>query len=85
LNHKKPVLIVRRLIDEKGRFVGTEIDIKSVPLCEALIEIHKDVDGLELTRSAPTVSLSPGFLSRVLFTMAISSAIPIFSSSPTMA
>ncbi|KAG0704003.1 P-loop containing nucleoside triphosphate hydrolase protein [Suillus ampliporus] len=53
LNHKKPVLIVRRIIDEKGRHVATEIDIRSLALCEVLTEIHKDVDGLELMRSAP--------------------------------
>ncbi|OAX38624.1 P-loop containing nucleoside triphosphate hydrolase protein [Rhizopogon vinicolor AM-OR11-026] len=53
LNHKKPVLVVRRLINSKGQYIGTEIDIKSVTLCEVLIEIHKDVEGLELMRSEP--------------------------------
>ncbi|KAG1732891.1 P-loop containing nucleoside triphosphate hydrolase protein [Suillus paluster] len=53
LNHKKPVLIVRRIIDHKGRHVQTEIDIRSLALCEVLTAIHKDVDGLELMRSAP--------------------------------
>ncbi|CCM02989.1 uncharacterized protein FIBRA_05104 [Fibroporia radiculosa] len=54
LNHKRPVLIVRRIIDAKGQHVSTEIDIKSPLLCEVLISIHKDVDGLELMRSEPT-------------------------------
>ncbi|KAG1745714.1 P-loop containing nucleoside triphosphate hydrolase protein [Suillus lakei] len=53
LNHKKPVLIVRRIINAKGQHISTDIDIRSLALCKVLSEIHKDVDGLELMRSAP--------------------------------
>ncbi|TFK33931.1 P-loop containing nucleoside triphosphate hydrolase protein [Crucibulum laeve] len=52
-NSKKPILVVRRIIDEKGRFVDTEIDIQSPALCEILMEINEGVEGLNLLLSSP--------------------------------
>lgn len=56
LNNKKPVLVVRRIIDYKGQLEGTEVDIKSAALCEALMDINRGVEGLRLTRNPPVVS-----------------------------
>ncbi|KAJ6623166.1 P-loop containing nucleoside triphosphate hydrolase protein [Mycena sp. CBHHK59/15] len=56
LSNKKPVLIIRRLIDEKGRHTGTEIDIKSTILCQVLLEINSDVEGLTLTANNPVIN-----------------------------
>ncbi|KAJ7054051.1 P-loop containing nucleoside triphosphate hydrolase protein [Mycena amicta] len=55
LNSKKPVLVVRRLIDEKGRHTETEVDIKSGALCRVLLEINSDVEGLTLTYHNPVM------------------------------
>ncbi|KAJ6601315.1 P-loop containing nucleoside triphosphate hydrolase protein [Mycena vulgaris] len=55
LSNKKPVLVVRRLIDEKGRHNGTEIDIKSGGLCQVLLDISADVEGLTLTFHNPII------------------------------
>ncbi|KAG1838022.1 P-loop containing nucleoside triphosphate hydrolase protein [Suillus subalutaceus] len=52
LNEKKPVIVVRRVMDGKGRYAKTEIDIRSRELCEVLVEIHRGVEGLDLSRSA---------------------------------
>ncbi|KAJ7508569.1 P-loop containing nucleoside triphosphate hydrolase protein [Mycena galericulata] len=71
LNNKKPVLIVRRLIDEKGRHSGTEVDVKSVPLCQLLLDINADVEGLSLTFNNPIIQSNelfqcrPGLLKRL--------------------
>ncbi|KAG2738027.1 hypothetical protein P692DRAFT_20512170 [Suillus brevipes Sb2] len=46
LNQKKPVIVVRRIMDSKGRYSRTEIDIRSQ--CEVLIEIHRGAEGLDL-------------------------------------
>ncbi|KAG2060596.1 P-loop containing nucleoside triphosphate hydrolase protein [Suillus hirtellus] len=53
LDQKKPVLVIRRVMDIKGRHAKTEIDIRSQELCEVLIEIHRGVEGLDLLRSSP--------------------------------
>lgn len=53
LNQKKPVLVVRRIMDSKGRYSRTEIDIRSQELCAVLIEIHRGAEGLDLLRSSP--------------------------------
>lgn len=52
---KQPILVVRRIIDYKGRLAATEVDIKSPALAEVLREINKDVDGLTLNKSPPVV------------------------------
>lgn len=46
LNQKKPNIVVRRIMDSKGRYSRTEIDIRSQ--CEVLIEIHRGAEGLDL-------------------------------------
>lgn len=53
LDQKKPVIVVRRVMDSKGRHTKTEIDIRSQELCEVLMEIHRGVEGLDLLRSSP--------------------------------
>jgi len=58
VNKNKPLIIVRRIIDERGQHKDTEIDIKNNALCEVLIDINKDVRGISFTKSQPTVSLS---------------------------
>jgi hypothetical protein len=56
LNKKKPILVVRRKIDNKGRHYTTEVDIRSRKLCDVLQKIYDGVDGLEITRNPPFVS-----------------------------
>ena len=51
VNKKRPLLVVRRIIDSRGQLERTEIDIKSDALCEVLININKDVRNLKLMRS----------------------------------
>lgn len=63
LNQKKPVIVVRRIIDSKGRYSRTEIDIRSQELCEVLIEIHRGVEGLGLLKSSPVCDLHLLFFS----------------------
>ena len=58
LSDKNPVLLVRRRIDDKGRYFDTQVDIKSPVLAQALIEINEGVEGLKLKRSPPEVRLS---------------------------
>ncbi|KZT72256.1 P-loop containing nucleoside triphosphate hydrolase protein [Daedalea quercina L-15889] len=64
-------LIVRRLIDERGRHTGDVIDIKSPQLLEILLSINDGVEGLNLGRSEPEISPQamyysyPGLLSRL--------------------
>ncbi|KAJ7492123.1 P-loop containing nucleoside triphosphate hydrolase protein [Mycena latifolia] len=71
LSSKKPVLVVRRIIDEKGRHSGTEVDIKSVPLCQLLLDINTDVEGLTLTFNNPVIQsrelfqCRPGLIKRL--------------------
>ncbi|KAJ7762396.1 P-loop containing nucleoside triphosphate hydrolase protein [Mycena maculata] len=55
LSNKKPVLVVRRLIDDKGRHNGTEVDVKSVGLCQVLLELNADVEGFSLTFHNPVI------------------------------
>ncbi|ESK93512.1 aaa family [Moniliophthora roreri MCA 2997] len=56
LSDRKPVLTVRRLINTKGEYEGTVIDIRSPALCNVLAEINKDVEGLTLTRNPPVAN-----------------------------
>ncbi|KAJ9627686.1 hypothetical protein H2203_002898 [Taxawa tesnikishii (nom. ined.)] len=64
LHNKKPVLVVRRIIDSKGRHVATEVDIKSQALAEVLIEINRDVEGLSLRKTPAVADPSLFFHSR---------------------
>lgn len=58
LDRKKPVLVERRIINHKGLHTHTEIDVKSRALCDILIELNKDVEGLSLLKEPPFVSHS---------------------------
>ncbi|KAI0033879.1 P-loop containing nucleoside triphosphate hydrolase protein [Vararia minispora EC-137] len=53
---RKYALVVRRLIDERGRHHDTAIDIKSDALCQVLQDINEGVESLELSQNAPQVS-----------------------------
>ncbi|TFK72379.1 P-loop containing nucleoside triphosphate hydrolase protein [Pluteus cervinus] len=53
-SHKKCSLIVRRRFDDRGRYMNTVVDIKSPQLCDVLLEINEDVEGLDLDRHEPT-------------------------------
>ncbi|KAJ7266957.1 P-loop containing nucleoside triphosphate hydrolase protein [Mycena haematopus] len=55
LNHKKPVIVILRLIDEKGRHSGTKVNIKSAPLCQVLLDIISDVEDPTLTFHHPVM------------------------------
>jgi hypothetical protein len=50
------VLKVRRIICEKGYPSGTEIDVKSELLKDALSDIFDGVEGLQLNEKPPVVS-----------------------------
>ncbi|KAF8532083.1 P-loop containing nucleoside triphosphate hydrolase protein [Gautieria morchelliformis] len=53
VSDKKPALIVVRIINHKGQLERTEIEIKSQALCDVLMDINSDVQGLELNRNPP--------------------------------
>ncbi|KZV92766.1 P-loop containing nucleoside triphosphate hydrolase protein [Exidia glandulosa HHB12029] len=59
---KKPIrpakyaILVRRLIDERGRFQGTALEIKSAALCDVLRQINEEVEGVDLTGPSPELS-----------------------------
>jgi hypothetical protein len=50
------VLKVRRIICDKGFPVGTEIDIKSSRLKDALAKIFEGIEGLQLNESPPVIT-----------------------------
>ncbi|KAJ7103087.1 P-loop containing nucleoside triphosphate hydrolase protein [Mycena belliarum] len=56
LSNKKPVLVVRRVINRKGEHVATEIDVKSAALVSVLLDINKDVESLTLTPTNPLIT-----------------------------
>ncbi|KAI4248358.1 MAG: hypothetical protein LQ352_005929 [Teloschistes flavicans] len=49
----KTVLVVRRIISKQGMVARTEVDVKSTLLRDVLLDINKDVEGLELHKSPP--------------------------------
>ncbi|KAF7302528.1 AAA family [Mycena chlorophos] len=53
---KKVVLVVWRLIDQRGQHLRTEVDIKSVLLRDILLEILRDVEGSTLTLHQPRLN-----------------------------
>ncbi|KAJ7278278.1 P-loop containing nucleoside triphosphate hydrolase protein [Mycena rebaudengoi] len=67
----KYAIVIRREIDERGRYCGTVLDIKSTDLCDVLLDINKGVQDLELSRSEPTATEAvmyysyPGLLERL--------------------
>ncbi|KAJ6488032.1 P-loop containing nucleoside triphosphate hydrolase protein [Mycena sanguinolenta] len=71
LSHKKPVLVVLRSIDDKGRYNGTKVNIRSAPLCQVLIDIIRDVENPTLTSHQPVMDSKelfhcrPGLLKRL--------------------
>jgi hypothetical protein len=58
------VLKVRRIICDKGFPTGTEIDIKSTVLKEALADIFEGIEGLQLNETPPVISPELLFHSR---------------------
>ncbi|KAK0464301.1 P-loop containing nucleoside triphosphate hydrolase protein [Desarmillaria tabescens] len=62
---KKPVLVVRRLIDSKGRHNGTEVDIMSTGLRDIIAEINNDVLGFRIAGDTATVEPEVFFHSRM--------------------
>ncbi|KAJ6601323.1 P-loop containing nucleoside triphosphate hydrolase protein [Mycena vulgaris] len=68
LGNKKPVLVVRRIINRKGEHSATKIDIKSVALASLLLDINKDVESLTLTPNNPTIESRELFHCRVALT-----------------
>jgi hypothetical protein len=56
-NSRKVVLVVRRLIDDKGFHTKTEVDIKSNRVAEVMREINSDVQGISLRTTPPVVSI----------------------------
>lgn len=52
----KTALVVRRIISRQGMLAATEVDIKSVPLKEVLLEIFNGVEGLSLNKTPPMCS-----------------------------
>ena len=53
--NSKHALVVRRKIDDRGRYRETVIDITSPALCEVLLKINEGVEGLELALHQPRV------------------------------
>ncbi|KAL8636478.1 MAG: hypothetical protein Q9228_006128 [Teloschistes exilis] len=49
----KTVLVVRRIISKQGNVSGTEVDVKSTLLRDVLLDLNKNVEGLELHKSTP--------------------------------
>ena len=54
----KTTLVVRRIISKQGMVASTEVDIKSTPLRDILLEIFEGVEGLQLNKTPPVVCQS---------------------------
>ncbi|EJD45515.1 P-loop containing nucleoside triphosphate hydrolase protein [Auricularia subglabra TFB-10046 SS5] len=52
----KYALVVRRIIDDRGRYEATAIDIKSPPLRDVLREINENVRGVDLSGTSPQMT-----------------------------
>ncbi|KAJ7201265.1 P-loop containing nucleoside triphosphate hydrolase protein [Mycena pura] len=61
---KKPVLVIRRQINEKGQYDGTKIDIVGTRLRDVLTEVNHDVYGFKLTGDKGTVDPNALFYCR---------------------
>lgn len=53
---RKAVLVVRRIINEKGLLMNTEVDIKSRHVTQVMQEINSDVEDISLKTNPPVVS-----------------------------
>jgi hypothetical protein len=51
----KTAIVVRRIISKQGMVASIELDIRSAPLKDVLLEIFKGVEGLQLNKSPPMV------------------------------
>ncbi|KAL8833085.1 MAG: hypothetical protein Q9170_004518 [Blastenia crenularia] len=49
----KTIIIIRRIISKQGMVARTELDVKSTLLRDILLDINKDVKGLELHKTPP--------------------------------
>ncbi|KAF5010744.1 hypothetical protein FDECE_3099 [Fusarium decemcellulare] len=61
---RRVVLVVRRLVDGKGFHIGTEVDIESKHVTEAMRDINSDVEDISLSGSPPVVPLEIFFHNR---------------------
>ncbi|GJE90661.1 AAA family ATPase [Phanerochaete sordida] len=55
IKKKRPILLVKRLINSRGQYEGTEVEIHHDGLRAVLAEINRDVPGLDLTTQKPSV------------------------------
>jgi hypothetical protein len=55
INSKKPVIVVRRIIDARGQHETTKVDIKSDALCDLILHINRDMESSEFTKAQPEV------------------------------
>lgn len=56
LKKKNPVIVARRVFNNKGEHVTTEVDIKSRKLAEFMQELYDGVEGIDISRNPPWVS-----------------------------
>jgi ribose 1,5-bisphosphokinase PhnN len=57
MNKKKPAIVIRRILDSRGRHSSTEIDLRNERLAEVMREIYSGVEGMEISRGNPSVSV----------------------------
>ncbi len=55
-NARKVVLVVRRMMDDRGFHIKTEVDIKSSRVAQVMRDINSDVEGISLRTTPPVVS-----------------------------
>lgn len=51
------VLLVKRVMDRGGQLQQTVLEIMHEPLRQLLVEMHHNVEGIQLTTNTPTVYL----------------------------
>ncbi|KAF3801960.1 putative inactive ATP-dependent zinc metalloprotease FTSHI 3 [Colletotrichum gloeosporioides] len=56
-NSRKAILRVRRLMDDNGVHIRTEVDIQSKRISQVIQEINTDVEGISPNRNPPVVPL----------------------------
>lgn len=74
---RKAVLVVRRLIDDKGFHTKTEVDLKSNRVAEVMREINSDVEEISLRTIPPVVRdiLLSHF--QIIFLFLLNSQVPL--------
>lgn len=82
-NRRKPVLVVRRVIDGKGFHTKTEADIRSQHVALAMREMHKDVEDVSLRAKPPMVCERPPRATSAWHSLTNSSARSLSRSSTT--